>query len=165
MHQSTNNNLPEWAATFAPQSSVWVFASQRLITNDISNAIDNELKPFINQWNAHGTQLSAAYTILHHHFIIIAVDANVEPASGCSIDKLTHTMQAISTSHQLELFDRLRFFYYENNAVQHCAWSQRQSAIKAMENEQNPTIFYFQNHINTIEQLNNQWCKPHPLPQ
>jgi hypothetical protein len=38
------------------------------------------------EWAAHGTSLVSSYQLKYNRFIILAVDQDVQSATGCSID-------------------------------------------------------------------------------
>ena len=52
-----------------------------------------------------------------NQFIIITVDEDVEPASGCSMDALNGIMREIDAEYNLGLFDRMKACYVENGEI------------------------------------------------
>ena len=50
---------------------------------------------FIEAWTAHGKDLQAGYKIVYKRFIVIALNQNLNNATGCSIDASVHFIQAI----------------------------------------------------------------------
>ena len=66
-------------------SIVWVYQSNRNLTEQEISKIAIELKGFLESWTSHNKPIKAAYQIRYNRFIIIAVDKDFE-TSGCSID-------------------------------------------------------------------------------
>ena len=79
-------NLPE-------ESKVWIYQSNRKFSDDEVADIDQQLKLFLDNWSAHGTALEASFVIKYNRFIIIAVNQEVQVATGCSIDASVQFIQ------------------------------------------------------------------------
>jgi hypothetical protein len=69
-------------------SRVWIFASNKLLSEAEIQDVSMLMNSFTAQWQSHGTQLIAAFELIHDSILIVAVDESVEPPSGCSIDKV-----------------------------------------------------------------------------
>ena len=91
-------------------SRIWVYASPIKLNNDQQNHISNFLSNHIQNWEAHKVPLTAAVTILENHFIIIALDEDINKASGCSIDTLHHKIQELEDYLSVSLTNRLNVF-------------------------------------------------------
>jgi len=76
-----------------------------------------KIKDFLTSWKAHGNPLQFNVCIEYEQFIIIRVDENIEPASGCSLDTINNFMQKIEQKYQLGLFDRMKAVFLENNTL------------------------------------------------
>ena len=76
---NTIKNIP-------PDSKVWVYQSNRKLTDSEVETISNSGLAFIEQWAAHGASLKASFDVLYNRFIILSVDEKQAMASGCSID-------------------------------------------------------------------------------
>ncbi|HVF39038.1 MAG TPA: hypothetical protein VM939_03990, partial [Gemmatimonadaceae bacterium] len=59
---------------------VWVFGSDRTLTDEKSEILLREVDEFLSQWNAHGTPLTSARSWLHGRFLIIGVDQSTAGA-------------------------------------------------------------------------------------
>lgn len=86
---------------------VWIYASEKTISDDLKNSISSELESFLKNWSAHGLPLTASFEILHDHLIVVKADEQQFTASGCSIDKQVHFMQYLEKKTGLNLFNRL----------------------------------------------------------
>ena len=91
------------------QSRVWVFQSNRMMSNDEQSSIDDVIKQFLQKWFTHGLRMVASHVLLHNCFVIIAADEQKQAASGCSIDSFTALFKQFGTQHNLSFFDRFSF--------------------------------------------------------
>lgn len=69
--------------------------------------MESELSTFSDQWGAHGVPLCNAWCIWGARVLIVAVDESVHPASGCSIDALTHFVLDLGKVHGIDWFNRM----------------------------------------------------------
>ncbi len=92
---------------FNDRSRVWVYLSNRVFSDVESSDISLAIKHFCKEWSAHGTKLKAAGEVRYNRFIILMVDETAAGASGCSIDKSIHFIQALEKEYDVRLFDRL----------------------------------------------------------
>ncbi len=90
---------------------VWVYLSDKSFSPEVESGIKTDVQIFLNDWNAHGTSLSAAYELLHHHFLIISADEERFSASGCSIDKQLRFVKETEQKYGLNLLNRLLVAY------------------------------------------------------
>ncbi|HBK83263.1 MAG TPA: ABC transporter ATPase, partial [Flavobacterium sp.] len=76
-----------------PHSKVWIYQANRKLTDAEVDEISNATQLFIEQWAAHGTSLEASYLIKYNRFIILAVNQDIQKATGCSIDSSVQFIQ------------------------------------------------------------------------
>lgn len=102
---------PTLAATsdFAPQSRVWVYTSDRRLTDAESAYTQTQLSAFCRQWTAHNQALKAAAEIIDNQLILLLVDETQAGASGCSIDKSVHFLEDLGQAVGADFFERMRF--------------------------------------------------------
>jgi hypothetical protein len=88
------------------QSRVWVYqANRRLMANEIEQ-ISSFLTYEMNAWAAHGAPLNASFEIRFGQVVIVAVNEDVNQASGCSIDASTRWFKSLGDLLQVDFFDR-----------------------------------------------------------
>jgi len=97
------------APGFAPQSRVWVYTSDRRLTDAESAHAQTQLSTFCEQWTAHNQALKAATEIIDNQFIVLLVDETQAGASGCSIDKSVHFLEDLGQAVGADFFERMRF--------------------------------------------------------
>ena len=94
---------------FAPQSRVWVYTSDRRLTDAESAYTQTQLSTFCQQWTAHNQALKAAAEIIDNQLIVLLVDETQAGASGCSIDKSVHFLEDLGQAVGADFFERMRF--------------------------------------------------------
>tara|TARA_B110000008_G_scaffold73996_1_gene75070 strand:- start:59 stop:523 length:465 start_codon:yes stop_codon:yes gene_type:complete len=92
------------------ESRIWIYASENALTEDQQSHILTYIAEHLKGWNAHKVPLTAGVTILENHFIVIALDEGKNEASGCSIDTLQKTIQALEKDLSIALMNRLNVF-------------------------------------------------------
>ncbi len=142
----------------SPSSRVWVYQSNRPFTEDEKNSILSEAKTFIETWTVHNQTLKASCQLFHGQFLVLAVDESLNAASGCSIDKSVHFVQALGGQYQANLFDRTLQAFLMEGELHLIALKDIKAAVEAGQiNAKTPA---FNNLVGTIEQLHSQWIQP-----
>jgi hypothetical protein len=96
--------------TLPEQARIWVYASEKALTQNQQDYILNIISEELKGWNAHKQPLTAGVTILENHFIVVCLDENKNGASGCSVDTLQNTIQKIEKELTFSLMNRLNVF-------------------------------------------------------
>lgn len=137
-------------------SRVWIFQSSEWLQFEKVERISARLMNFLENWQAHGKDLRASFTIRYDRFIIVALDEASYQATGCSIDKLVNLIQGLEKELQLSLMDRTQIAYRDdNNMVQTMHMLHFRSALE--NGEFNEETGVFNNLVETREELNNNW--------
>lgn len=76
-------------------SRVWVFGSDRTLDASQSKTLMTDVDPFLQQWKAHGDELTVGRDWRDGRFLTVAVDQSTAGASGCSIDGLFRSLKAL----------------------------------------------------------------------
>jgi hypothetical protein len=93
-------------------SRVWIYASNRRLTDDESSIVKQRANMFVEHWSAHGSSLLASVGFYENLFLVIIVDESKTKASGCSIDDSVHFVQELGKDVGVDFFDR-KMVYYE----------------------------------------------------
>ena len=139
-------------------SRIWIYQSHRILNSDEEDRIMVMLNNFTSQWLAHGHALAAHGEILHQQFIILSVDEAVAGATGCSIDKSLYLMKEIEKEFDLNLFDRFRIAYRENESIINCSREEFEEQIKSGHITDHTLVF--NNLISKRKELQNGWEIP-----
>ena len=99
------------------ESRIWIFQSNRLISNSDIESLQNKIESFLISWTSHGNKLIVSSKIEYNLFIIIALDQSQSSASGCSIDKLVSFIKKLEDQFSISLLDRLAISYKDNNKI------------------------------------------------
>jgi hypothetical protein len=74
---------------------LWVFAAAADVDAEDAPKLLHNVDLFLASWAAHGHPLTSARQWRDDRFLAVAVDQRTEGASGCSIDGLFRTLQAL----------------------------------------------------------------------
>jgi hypothetical protein len=102
------------------ESRIWVFGSDRPLTNGDAERLLGEVDRFLNQWKAHGVPLTCARDWRDEHLLTVGVDRTQENASGCSIDGLFRVLQGIERPLGTRLVGGGRVFYRASDGSVQC---------------------------------------------
>ena len=94
-----------------PHARLWIYGADRPLSTDAADEhLKTELEHFADQWTSHTRALSAFAGIWLNRFIVFGIDEQVAAASGCSIDSQVHFVKALGAKHNIDFFDRMRFY-------------------------------------------------------
>lgn len=120
------NSLPDHAR-------IWVYQSNKPLTREHLSKIDAVMTPFVNQWQAHGKELSAAYEVRSNRWLILGVDENAQEATGCSIDSSVHLIQKLGDEMEVDFFNRTLIVWENKGELvedqMHDFWAKRKANI------------------------------------
>ena len=111
-------------------SRIWIYQSDRDLIESEMSMIDDKTSLFLDSWQAHGKDLECSYKIIHKRFIIIAVNENINPIGGCSIDYSLQLINDISDSIQVNLLNRLIVNFKAENNISSASLNDFKSKIK-----------------------------------
>jgi hypothetical protein len=150
--QITFNKMPGSAR-------VWIFQSNQTLTEQQEDTIKQQVGNFLNAWQAHGQDLVAAFTIKYQRFLVISLNEASYQATGCSIDKLTHLVQALEKELNLEFLNRMQIAYRDNeNNISTLPLSTFKSALANGSFSKDTTVF--NNLVETKSKLETEWEVP-----
>ncbi|WP_395053831.1 ABC transporter ATPase [Flavobacterium sp.] len=144
-------NLPE-------ESKIWIYQSSRKFSEDEIATINEDLQIFVENWSAHGTSLEASFQIKYNRFIIIAVNQEVQAATGCSIDKSVEFIQNIEQKYSVDLLDKMNVAFKQGEFVTYKTLLEFKKLAKDKSVSENTIVF--NNLVNTIEEFNDGWEIP-----
>ena len=103
-------NLPD-------ASRVWVFGSDRPLTEAGTTTLLEGVEGHLTNWKAHGEPLTVGSQLRDNRFLVIAVDQSTAGATGCSIDGLFRVLQGLEAKVGASLVSGGKVFYRDANAV------------------------------------------------
>ena len=145
-------------AKFDNSSKVWIYQSNRLFSLQEALQAEEVLNNFTVNWTSHGAPVQGYANLLFGQFIVIMADEKATGISGCSTDSSVRLVKQIEQSCNVNLFDRQLLAFIIKEKVQLLPLSQLQYA---WENEFiNADTPYFNNLVQTKEELENNWIIP-----
>ncbi len=142
----------------ADHSRVWIYQSNRALSNDEVTEIKNYGKQFIDGWAAHGSDLQAAFEVFDNRFIVLFADETQVKASGCSIDSSVRFIKDIQNAYQLDLFDRLNIAFVASNRIDTLRMTDFQNALANGNLDENTMVF--NNLVETKGEFMSSWKVP-----
>ena len=100
-----------------PDARVWIYQSDVELSDEQVTGMKGMLDGFVHQWAAHQQPLMAYGDVCRNRFLILVVDQRYNHASGCSIDESVAFIKTLEQKYQINLFDRMIFFYEMDNQV------------------------------------------------
>jgi hypothetical protein len=101
------------------RARIWIYPASRKFSAAEKIKLVSSIESFLSNWSAHGTPLKASYEIPYDQFIVIAVDENIQPASGCSIDASVHFIQQLEKEFTLQLLDKMNVCYKQLDKIEY----------------------------------------------
>ena len=143
---------------FSSESRVWVYQSSRLFGMAEALAIEDLLNEFTSTWLSHGSPVKGAGYLFFGQFIILIADEKATGVSGCSTDSSVRLIKDIEQKFGVNMFDRTTLAFVIKDKVQLLPLSQLQYAFN--NGFINSHTLYFNNLVQTKEELQNKWIVP-----
>ena len=140
------------------ESRIWIYQSNRKFSDEEMTEIETALQAFLENWSAHGTSLESSYQLKYNRFIIIAVNQEVQSATGCSIDASVEFIQTLEKKYNVDLLDKMNVTFKLGEHIAHKPLIDFKKMVKDKAVTENTIVF--NNLINTIEEFNESWEVP-----
>jgi hypothetical protein len=140
------------------ESKIWIYQSNRKFSDEEITEIDSALQLFLENWAAHGTSLEASFQLKYNRFIIIAVNQEVQNATGCSIDASVQFIQGLEKKYNVDLLDKMNVTFKLGDHVAHKTLIDFKKMAKDKAVTENTIVF--NNLVNSIEEWNENWEVP-----
>ncbi|MDT0641860.1 ABC transporter ATPase [Zunongwangia sp. F363] len=144
--------------TLPDSSRVWIYQSNRPFTEEELQEIQPELERFIQRWTAHGAELKASFEIKYRRFIVLALDQQVNAASGCSIDASVHFIQQLEKEYGVDLLDKMNVSYKQGEFIAYKNLSDFRKMAK--EKAVSSKTIVFNNLVNNKAEYLSDWEVP-----
>jgi len=140
------------------ESRIWIYQSNRKFSDEEMNEIETDLQAFLVNWSAHGTSLESSYQLKYNRFIILAVNQEVQNATGCSIDSSVEFIQGLEAKFNVDLLDKMNVTFKLGEHIAHKPLIDFKKMVKDKAVTENTIVF--NNLINNIEEFNESWEVP-----
>lgn len=145
------NTLPE-------ESRVWIYQANRSFSDNEIIQLKEQLNTFIEAWTAHGKDLEAGYKIVYKRFIVIALNQNLNTATGCSIDASVHFIQELEKQYNVDLMDKMNVSYKQGEFIAYKPLIDFKKMAQQKAVSKNTIVF--NNLVTNIAEFNNIWEVP-----
>ena len=143
---------------FHPDSRVWVYQASRVFSLQEALDIEELLTEFALHWKSHGTPVKGGAYLFFGQFIVLLADETATGVSGCSTDSSVRLIKDIEQKFGVNMFDRTTLAFVVKDKVQLLPLSQLQYAV--VNGFINTDTLYFNNLVQTKEELENKWIIP-----
>ena len=141
-------NLPE-------ETRIWIYQSNRKFSDLEMGEIETDLQAFLEGWAAHGTSLESSYQLKYNRFIILAVNQDVQAATGCSIDSSVVFIQSLEKKYNVDLLDKMNVTFKQGEHIAHKPLIDFKKMVKDKSVTENTIVF--NNLINNVQEFNESW--------
>jgi hypothetical protein len=143
---------------FSPASKIWIYQSNRELTEREVSRLHPLLNEFASGWTAHNQQLKAAAQLIYNRFIVLLVDESLAGASGCSIDKSVRFMQDVEQEFGINLFDRFNTAFFVGEEIRSANREELEELLKA--GKVTGETIVFNNLVNNLKDFETKWQIP-----
>ncbi|MEY4702667.1 MAG: hypothetical protein RIR96_564 [Bacteroidota bacterium] len=148
-------HLPE---TLAPDSRVWIYQSDRPLTDSECRSIQFRLNHYVSDWKAHGKTIEGFASVFFNRFILILADETLHQVSGCSIDNSVRMLKEIEQELSITLFDRQLLCFWKEDQIKTIQLSEIEKAVQ--QGEISADSYYFNNTILSKREFEENWIIP-----
>ena len=144
--------------TLSENSRIWIYQSNRSLTQQEKESISKLIEDFLNNWKSHGVSLTSGFVIKYNRFIVIAQDQNTQSATGCSIDSMVHFIQKLEKQYNISLLDKLNVSYKQGDYIAYKSLKDFKKMVKDGAVSKNTIVF--NNLVQTKLEYTNYWEVP-----
>ena len=144
--------------TLSENSRIWIYQSNRSLTQQEKESISKLIEDFLNNWKSHGVSLNSGFEIKYNRFIVIAQDQNTQSATGCSIDSMVHFIQKLEKQYNISLLDKLNVSYKQGDYIAYKSLKDFKKMVKDGAVSKNTIVF--NNLVQTKLEYINYWEVP-----
>ncbi|MGZ8537940.1 MAG: hypothetical protein ACXWV9_06715 [Flavisolibacter sp.] len=143
---------------FSSQSRVWIYQSSRMFLLSEALEIEELLNKFSSEWRSHGAEVDAYANLFFGQFIVLMVDERKAGVSGCSTDSSVRFIKDLGDKFQVDFFNRTNLAFMIKDKVELLPLNQVDYALN--NNFIDKDSLYFNNLVQTKEELENNWIIP-----
>lgn len=145
------NELPESA-------SVWVYQSSRSFSAEELPVLEAKIKDYLETWSSHGVGLHTSYELRYNRFIVVGLNQEMHPVSGCSLDGLARFIQDLEKEFQVDLLDRMNVSYRQGEFIAYKHLKDFKKMVK--EKAVSPKTIVFNNLVHNKAEYQTNWEVP-----
>jgi len=135
---------------FSDTAKIWIYQSDRSLSETEQLAIQHQLEEFVVQWTAHGAKLQAEAKVISDYHIALVVENSVQ-ASGCSIDSSVRFIKDVGSKYNINFLNRLQMLIEKKKT---------KNILHFAELSMHPEAFVFDNRVSTLGEWRKNWKQP-----
>lgn len=139
-------------------SRIWIYQSNRKFSDEEIKNIEEKLRKFTEEWAAHATPLKSSYALKYNRFIVLAVDQEEHPASGCSIDASVKLIQELEQMYQVDLLDKMNVTFKNGEFIAYKSLLDFKKMVKNRAVSADTIVF--NNLVNNLGEFHEFWEVP-----
>ena len=143
---------------FHPDSRVWIYQCNRLLSLNEALETEETLKEFVIQWKSHGTPVKGETHLFFGQFVVLIADETATGVSGCSTDSSVRLIKDMEQRFGVNMFDRTTLAFVVKDKVELLPMTQLQYAFD--NGFISGDTLYFNNLVQTKEELESKWIIP-----
>jgi hypothetical protein len=147
------------ADDLSPDTRIWVYMSNRPLSETEVEAVQTACTQFVRQWTAHNQALRARAEVFDNNMILLAVDESQAGASGCSIDKSVHFLEALGQQIGADFFERMRFGWQDAGKVRYAV--REEFANQVRQGQISADMLVLNTLVQTRAELQSRWWLPY----
>jgi hypothetical protein len=144
--------------TLPEESRVWIYQCNRSFSENEISELNSKIEAFIEAWTAHGKDLQSGYKIVYKRFIVIALNQNLNNATGCSIDASVHFIQELEKEYDVDLMDKMNVSYKQGEFIAYKPLVDFKTMAKNRSVSKNTIVF--NNLVTNIAEFKDNWEVP-----
>ncbi len=144
--------------TLPEESRVWIYQANRSFSEEEIKELTSKLEVFIEAWTAHGKDLQAGFKIVYKRFIVIALNQNLNLATGCSIDASVHFIQELEKDYNVDLMDKMNVSFKQGEFIAYKPLMDFKNMAK--NNSVSKNTIVFNNLVTNIAEFKDNWEVP-----
>lgn len=144
--------------TLPEHSRIWIYQSNRKLSDNEVEEIETKTKAFLENWAAHGQSLESSFVVKYNRFIVIAVNQDVQAVTGCSIDSSVQFIQSLEEKFSIDLLDKMNVTFKLGEHIAHKTLIDFKKMAKEKAVSSNTIVF--NNLVNTLGEFNDFWEVP-----
>ena len=137
---------------FSGSARIWIFGADRELGAAEAEELLVAVDDFLGGWAAHGVPLRAARSWRYGRFLIVGVDTETVPPSGCSIDALVRVLRGMEDRLEARFLGNEAVWYRDGSGAVLRA-SRPEFRTLAREGGVTPESVVFDNSITALSQL------------
>lgn len=155
---NSDNLFPEIFEEFHPDARVWLFQSERKISDAEQTELLKDLANYTQTWRSHGDDLASMGRIVKDQFIVLIADTISTQIGGCSQDDMMRFIQSVEKKYNLSLLNRSLVALLVDDEVQLHNLNELSNKVK--EHVVSEKSLMFDNMVRSRADFQHNWLKP-----